>query len=211
MPHQQTDPASPHRIHRRPVPFLVVLALTFSFVACDQGTKKSARETLSIEVPGSVHRVANDGVVVVDGALKWHYAENDAAAFSLFRSAPASVRRIGFSVLAAGFAMFFLIRVYRRRRDVSWAEVFATTLVVGGALGNAIDRVRVGYVTDFIVVHAGFLDRSWPAWPTFNVADSGIVVGALCLVVLSFFEVPQRPVRSGTAQPADGPQEAINP
>ena len=53
-------------------------------------------------------------------------------------------------------------------------------LILGGTLGNFIDRVRLGYVTDFISVGIGSL-----RWPTFNVADSSIVVGILALVVLA--------------------------
>jgi signal peptidase II len=64
----------------------------------------------------------------------------------------------------------------------------ALSLVLGGALGNVIDRIRFGHVVDFVDIHA----MGWH-WPAFNVADSGITVGAAILIFESFFHDGNRP------------------
>ncbi|HST28686.1 MAG TPA: signal peptidase II, partial [Rudaea sp.] len=66
------------------------------------------------------------------------------------------------------------------RRD--WRTALPLALVIGGALGNLIDRLRVGQVTDFIQVYIG----AWP-FPAFNVADSAISIGAVLLVSFGLF------------------------
>jgi len=66
------------------------------------------------------------------------------------------------------------------------ATRFAIGLVVGGALGNVIDRVRYGAVVDFLDVHVG----AWH-WPAFNVADSAITIGAILLMLDALFSRPQ--------------------
>jgi signal peptidase II len=68
----------------------------------------------------------------------------------------------------------------RRLRRQPWLAA-ALALLLGGALGNVIDRVRFGYVVDFILVHY----EQW-SWPAFNVADSALTVGAVMLVIESF-------------------------
>ena len=68
----------------------------------------------------------------------------------------------------------------------------AIGLIVGGALGNLVDRVRYGAVADFLDVHA------WGYhWPAFNAADSAITVGAVTLVLDSLFVRPERPKNEG--------------
>ena len=69
----------------------------------------------------------------------------------------------------------------------SWMG-FALALIIGGALGNAIDRVWLGYVVDFI-------DLYWQGyhWPAFNIADSAITVGAVLLALLMLFEKKDEP------------------
>jgi signal peptidase II len=63
-----------------------------------------------------------------------------------------------------------------------WRNALPLALIIGGALGNLVDRLRFGHVTDFVQVYWG--DWSFPA---FNVADSAISVGAVLLIVFGFF------------------------
>ena len=70
----------------------------------------------------------------------------------------------------------------RRTPRGDWRTALPLSLVVGGAIGNVIDRVRLGHVVDFIDVHYG----SW-SFPAFNVADSAISVGAVLLMFFGLF------------------------
>ena len=99
---------------------------------------------------------------------------NSGAAFSFLASASGWQRWffIGIGIFAAGFIFYLL----RRHADQT-LFCFALSLVLGGAIGNVIDRLRLGHVVDFIQWHAaGYY------WPAFNVADSAITVGAVLMV-----------------------------
>ncbi len=100
---------------------------------------------------------------------------NTGAAFSFLAGASGWQRWffIGLGIAAAGFIVWML-RSHAGQRLFS----FALSLILGGALGNVIDRLLHGYVVDFIQVHYG----GW-YFPSFNVADSAISVGAACLIL----------------------------
>ena len=105
----------------------------------------------------------------------WVLAYNSGAAFS-FLAHQSGWQRWFFAVLAIGVSGW--IAVMLRQHPEQKMLSLALSLVMGGALGNVIDRVRFGAVVDFIQWHAaGFY------WPAFNVADSAITVGAILLVI----------------------------
>jgi signal peptidase II len=93
-------------------------------------------------------------------------AQNSGIAFSLFTGSEVAVVVVAAIVLAAVLTYFAL----HRERRWMW---LACGLIVGGALGNLVDRLRVGMVTDFIKL---------PDWPAFNLADAAITVGVLTLL-----------------------------
>ena len=106
-------------------------------------------------------------------------AHNRGAAFSMFDAASGWQRWV-FSALAVVVSVTLITWLARlERRAVLMAAALA--LILGGALGNVIDRLRLGYVVDFIQVH-------WQEhyFPAFNVADSAITVGAGCLLLDAF-------------------------
>ncbi|MCC7380366.1 MAG: signal peptidase II [Deltaproteobacteria bacterium] len=114
---------------------------------------------------------------VIDGFWSFHYAENPGAAWSLLARAPDALRApflITVSLFALGFILFYLRKV---PANGGWVRI-GLSLVFAGAVGNLIDRVRLGYVIDFIHWYAGDLH-----WPTFNVADSAISTGAVMLLL----------------------------
>ncbi len=116
------------------------------------------------------------------------YMRNQGAAFSFLSGAGGWQRWffIGLALIASVF-----ITVWLRSLDRSQTrEAVAWTLVLGGALGNLIDRVLYGYVIDFLDVFYG----NWH-WPAFNVADSAITLGVILLLLDSFRapSAPQRP------------------
>ena len=99
---------------------------------------------------------------------------NTGAAFS-FLAGAAGWQRWFFVTIGLGAAAFivWMLNRHGQQRLFAWS----LTLILGGALGNVIDRLLHGYVVDFIQVHAG----GW-YFPSFNVADSAITVGAACLI-----------------------------
>lgn len=111
------------------------------------------------------------------------YLRNQGAAFSFLSGAGGWQRWffIGLAVIASVFICFWLKKLDRSQR---W-EAIAWALVLGGALGNLIDRILYGYVIDFLDVYVG----DWH-WPAFNVADSAITVGVVMLLLDSFRTQP---------------------
>jgi len=127
---------------------------------------------------------------VVSGFLDFIYTENPGIAFGQMQEGGNLSRWffVGLAI-AAGIAVFvYFIRTPRNDDRVLGACV----LLLAGIAGNLTDRARLGYVVDFIVVHAG----SWH-WPTFNVADASITLGALLLAYdVIFNKDKSRDVRS---------------
>lgn len=117
-------------------------------------------------------------VVVIDGFWNWYRTYNTGAAFSFLANA-GGWQQIFFSALAfaiSGLLAFWLSRTARG----DWKTAMPYALIIGGAIGNVIDRLRHGHVIDFIKWYAG--DYVWPA---FNLADAAIVGGAIGLVLFS--------------------------
>jgi signal peptidase II len=105
-------------------------------------------------------------------------AHNKGAAFS-FLAAETGWQRYLFTGIAAAAVIFmiYLLRRHTGQRLFCWA----LALILGGALGNLIDRVMYGYVIDFLDFYIP--GWRWPHWPAFNIADSAIVVGAALFVI----------------------------
>jgi signal peptidase II len=140
------------------------LLAAFGIYLADQATKAWAVKTL---------RLGEDRVIV-KGFLQFIYTENPGIAFGQLQDG-GSFGRWFFVVLAALAAVavfYYFIRTQRNDDRV----LGACALLLAGILGNLTDRFRLGYVVDFIVLHAGNYH-----WPTFNVADASITVGALLL------------------------------
>jgi len=155
----------------------VVLLLTaLAILVADQVTKALVVANLAV---GERARLVGDLVQV------WH-AQNRGAAFSLFQGG--AVVFLIVSVLSIGMVAYF----HRSLRDRSpWLHV-VLGVVLGGTLGNFTDRLRQGYVTDWLSVGIGDT-----RWPTFNVADSSVVVGIGILVIYLLLTNPDR--REATA------------
>ena len=109
---------------------------------------------------------------------------NKGAAFSLFASAPGwqTPLLISFALVAAAIVSVLIVRNPERR-----LLCLGLALILGGALGNLVDRVRFGHVVDFLDFHA-----MGAHWPAFNVADSGITVGAVLLILDGFVNHERR-------------------
>lgn len=116
-----------------------------------------------------------DTIVLIPGVLNIVYTRNRGAAFGIFANAPDGWRQlllIGVSLAVMGLIVWMIWQ----SRGGPALPLVALGLVLGGAAGNLFDRVASGSVTDFIQVFLGSYE-----WPSFNVADSAITVGALLL------------------------------
>ncbi len=101
-------------------------------------------------------------------------------AFSLFSDGGWQVWML--TILTAVVSLIITVWLFRTPRDHRW-QAASLALVLGGALGNLIDRLRYGHVVDFIDVYYGQYH-----WPAFNIADSAITVGAVMLAIILFRE-----------------------
>jgi signal peptidase II len=117
-----------------------------------------------------------EGKQVINGLLDLVYTENPGIAFGQLQEG-GSFGRWFFVVLATAAAMAVLYYFMRTPRNDD-RVLGACALLLAGILGNLTDRVRLGYVIDFIALHAGNYH-----WPTFNVADASITLGAILLAL----------------------------
>jgi signal peptidase II len=124
---------------------------------------------------------ATEPYVVWAPMWRMRYAENPGAAWGLFRDLSLQARNAVFSATLLGAVIFILV-YFRRLEERQRLLQVALSLVFSGAIGNFIDRLARGYVVDFIDWH--WWRRPDLYWPTFNIADSMIVVGVLLLVLL---------------------------
>ena len=175
---------------------VLCLAAIGVLTAMDLGTKHWALERLS--QPSSrasdpvcepdqygrteAQRSQRPPVVLIDGLLELRYAENCGAAFGFMRDMPSAVRKGVFYVAAAGAVVLLLWMFITGRGGKLFA--ISVPLIVAGAIGNFVDRIKLGYVVDFVRFH---LDDRW-AYPTFNVADAWITIGVALILIEGFMD-----------------------
>ena len=148
------------------LPWLWLSAL---LIGLDQATKWLAVASLPYQVQ----------VGFVPGLWNWHLTHNTGAAFSFLAGEDGWQRWLFAAIaIAACVAMAWLLR-----RGGSALFCAGLALIIGGALGNLYDRLVLGHVVDFLLVHY----RGW-YFPAFNVADSAITIGAAALIVDSFLD-----------------------
>lgn len=166
---------------------IFILVVTGSVLAADQLSKWYIRKSVALY----------ESIPVIDSFFHITHVRNSGGAFSLLSDANNAVR-IPFFVIASVIAIAALVYLLRQVAAHQKVLLFALAGVLGGALGNAVDRIRLGQVTDF-------LDFHWHGyyWPAFNVADSFITIGVTILLLHSFFaghsKEPLGPERSSAA------------
>jgi signal peptidase II len=129
---------------------------------------------------------------LIPGVLTLVYAENPGIAFGQLQEGGSFGR--WFLTILAGLAAMAVLYYFWRTPRTEDRVLGACALLLAGILGNLTDRVRLGFVVDFILAHAGEYH-----WPVFNLADASICVGALLLAYDLFFH--RRRVDSGSKQP----------
>lgn len=143
--------------------------LALVMVLLDQYTKTLATESLVYARP-----------VEVFSWFNLTLQHNTGAAFS-FLSDAGGWQRWFFTVVAVVISGVLIVWLFMAPR-AHWLLGLSLALILGGAVGNVWDRVALGYVVDFISVHY----QGW-YFPAFNIADSAITVGAICMLLDSFF------------------------
>ncbi len=217
-PEERGEGAAPADTPRSRKALAFCLAATAALTVADLWSKSWALETLSAERIGreqpvcevdehgftTMQRGRGEPIVLADDWLELRYAENCGAAFGLLRDASATLRHAVFGLAAIAASVALLLMFARGRGGVAFAV--AVPFIVSGAIGNLVDRIRYGYVVDFIRVH---WDREilWMReWPTFNVADITITIGVVLLLIDGWLEgrrqKPATPKGSGEAAKA---------
>jgi len=173
-----SEPGAPGAAIRKK--WLIFLSIAVLSLIADQLTKIWARDALPVVryhggaaciVPDDIVSRACSGqaVRVVDGFWDWRLSMNPGSAFGLFSSVDAA--RIGLSIVGI-IAVIGMLWMLRKSRPDQHILHWALALVTGGAIGNLVDRIYFGVVTDFILWRYQSHE-----WPVFNVADIVLVVG----------------------------------
>jgi signal peptidase II len=141
----------------------MVLGWVVTILVVDQLTKMIVDRTISL----------HESIPIIDGLFNLTYVRNTGAAFGIFAGSHEAFR-LPFLILVSVLALGFVVVMLKRLRDEETGLITALSLIIGGAIGNLVDRVLYGEVIDF-------LDFYWSNyhWPAFNVADSCITVGVL--------------------------------
>ena len=188
-----------------PRKYLLLLAVSLSVILLDQWTKYEIVAELTTRFEGTasvgerLERLYGDAppagydtlhfrprrhIEVIPDYFRLRYAENPGAAWGMFGKLPPHIRGPLFHLVSVGAVLLIALyfsKLGRAPRAERWA-LWGLPLVLGGALGNYIDRLARGFVIDFLEAH--WHDQA--AWPSFNVADSAIVVGVGLLLVDAF-------------------------
>ncbi len=137
--------------------------------------------------------------VTIFSLLELTHQHNAGAAFSMLNNASGWQRWffIGLGTTVSVVLVFWLRKI---RSNEQTLLAVGLSLILGGALGNVIDRIWLGYVIDFIHVHWDQMNFSFPA---FNVADTAISVGAGCLILDAFLESRKIPINAVSVQYAE--------
>ncbi len=160
--------------------YLILSAFSGAIVALDQLTKMYVHTQFRL----------GESINVINGFFNLTYVRNLGAAFGILAQSNESFRTT-FFLLLPPIAMMLILFILKSTPLSERAQVFALSLVFGGALGNYIDRIRFGYVVDFLDFHI----QHRYVWPAFNVADISIVVGVAILAlstVKQFMEVMKK-------------------
>lgn len=146
----------------RPRRYAILGLVTAFIIIFDQWTKQVVLDKFML----------GESISVIDGFFNLTYIRNTGAAFGLLATAHPAFR-VPFFIIVPIIALLAIAYIFRRIPSDDIKLSTALSLVVGGAIGNLIDRLRFGYVVDFLDFHW----RSEYHFPAFNVADSAICVG----------------------------------
>ena len=152
--------------------------VSLAVLVIDQWTKHLAESSLAGRPPRTV----------IPGFLDLVHVENTGVAFGLFAAGSSTIGVLILTLLGM-VALTLVLYHFLRTPDTNKGALFSLSLILGGAVGNLVDRMVSGSVTDFIDVYV------WTHhWPTFNAADSAITIGIVLLMFDAFFPRRTDPV-----------------
>lgn len=145
---------------------MIVLLISLAVILVDQITKHYA-----------MNLKGKENIIIIEDFLEFTYLENRGAAFGILQGK--SLLFVIIAVLVIAYIIYFLVK----NPDLHLLIKISFALIIGGAIGNLIDRLVRGYVVDFIFVRFwGYYD-----FPVFNVADMAVVIGVILLIILTLF------------------------
>lgn len=118
-----------------------------------------------------------DSIVVIENIFHLTYVRNFGAAFSILQN-----KKIFFVVITVIVAMGIIFTIAKYSKGMHRAMLYSLALILAGAIGNLIDRIRLGYVIDFF---------DFRIWPVFNIADMCVVCGCILITYYMFFIEPK--------------------
>jgi signal peptidase II len=147
-------------------------SLTGVVIVADQLTKLYIMQTMRL----------HESISIIPNLFSLTYIKNPGAAFGLLAGSSNAFRMVFFG-LTSIFALGLLVTILLRMPERDWMGRLSVAGILGGAIGNLIDRLRYGEVIDFL----DFYVENYH-WPAFNVADSAITVGVMLLIIHFAFE-----------------------
>ncbi len=143
-----------------------IIPFSISIIFLDQITKYMVSKYLTLY----------ESIEIIAGKFNITYIKNRGGAFGILGWIDSPLLNIGFLLLSI-LALIIIILLIKKADDKAVIPNISFSLVLGGALGNMIDRIRIGEVIDFLDIH-------WNSyhWPAFNIADSAITIGMILLI-----------------------------
>lgn len=146
---------------------IVAVIIIIISILSDQITKLWAADVLK----------NGNSIKIIGNFLRFTYAENKGAAFSILQN------QRWFFLIITVIMLIFLGYIYFKTKNITNISKLSIAMITGGAIGNFIDRLRLGYVIDFIDVRFG----DFYNFPVFNIADSFVVCGTILMIILILF------------------------
>ena len=157
--------------------YVLLGLVSLGIIVIDQATKVYIMQTMRL----------HESIVVIPNLFSITYIRNPGAAFGILSGSSGSFRFIFFG-LTSLFALGLLGTILVRMPKDDWMGRISVVSILGGAIGNLLDRLRYGEVIDFLDVYIETYH-----WPAFNVADSAITVGVIFLILHFAFEKQKEP------------------
>jgi signal peptidase II len=157
--------------------YVLLGLVSLGIIVIDQATKVYIMQTMRL----------HESIVVIPNLFSITYIRNPGAAFGILSGSSGSFRFIFFGITSL-FALGLLGTILVRMPKDDWMGQISVVAILGGAIGNLLDRLRYGEVIDFLDV---YIDTYH--WPAFNVADSAITVGVIFLILHFAFEKQKEP------------------
>ncbi|MSP90579.1 MAG: signal peptidase II [Myxococcales bacterium] len=163
-------------------------------------TRGTVADPTAPREPGVTYLLRERTISVIDGYFSYVYAENPGAAWSFLATAPAGFRHVLFVVISLVASLAMGWTLWQGRMGTAWSS-WALAAILGGALGNLVDRLRFHVVVDFVYNFVVGAERVY-GWPVYNVADIGITAGVIAIALEMV--LAKRPVDASAVAPPAG-------